>query len=855
MSSKKRRSTTEKTKQQREAVNAPEKLNEALQNDTLPPHIYLIKVIKRNAFAVSVAVAVAFLLGLLFIYSNKFSPISYIGKQFSTSLETGQEMTVSEADNFSGVFTYGPYIDIKKGNYKITVDYRTDTDIRFQVSSDYGVKDISTVTLPKDKTSYTFDVFIGSDVTDKSLEMRTFYDGKGTFTLERVTISGGTAGSAEIPYIIAYAVSTLFCLYLFKKRGLMGAVVAAYTGVSAIIMYSALTVSVIGAFMFAACAIVFAVIVSYCYSDGFGRLKPSEMLVELIIAFAAAYFFTNAMAIHQNAEKIDTINYLKNVNRPMFMLCTAALFDLFIALRLIINKRFILRFIAEISAAVLTVAMISGTTRSIFFTTGVIFVFAGVSCILLRDIDFSKIKIKKEPALVTVIIGFLLFTAFFSVQTVSRYKSFNASNFDFGIFAQMFEGILRTGLPVTTMERNELLSHFYIHFSPILYLLVPVYFIFRSPETLLVCQSALVGAGVFPVFFLCGHKNKNYFYALIICAVYLCMPCFIAPLYYDFHENSFLPLMLLSTLYFLETKNYKLMYVFAVLSLMIKEDAAIYVLSIALYAVFSNKEYKYGTILFAVAMAYFGIVMAGIAHYGKGLMDSHYGMYYLPGEKGVVTMFKNMFYTPGLVVNTCFNKDTTEFILFSSGVLLFLPFIGKRLSKLWLAVPYLLVNLITKYSYQHDIGYQYVFGTGALLLFMFIMNIYDTQKDKARTIAAVVAAIACISGTYTYKGDLTYYYKNYSKNAQDYNKNHELLQRIPKDVSITSETFLSPHLYNYKEVYQYKYDDGYTDYYVLQSYVEDYDELVEDLTARGYTKAADDGKVIIYKAKDAKGLN
>ncbi|MBQ9519714.1 MAG: hypothetical protein IJR59_07455, partial [Firmicutes bacterium] len=66
--------------------------------------------------------------------------------------------------------------------------------------------------------------------------------------------------------------------------------------------------------------------------------------------------------------------------------------------------------------------------------------------------------------------------------------------------------------------------------------------------------------------------------------------------------------------------------------------------------------------------------------------------------------------------------------------------------------------------------------------------------------------------------------------------------------------FLAPHLYNYKDMYQYKYDDAYTDYYVLQSYVEDYDKLVADITAKGYTKVADNGKVIIYKSKDAKGL-
>lgn len=853
--SKKNKSTNNiKANAPQKADVMPEKDDKEMQEPALPLHLYIAQNLKRNSLAISVVIAVFFLLGLLFMYTNKFSPITFIGKEFSTSATVGQSMTVTEDSGINGVFTYGPYINIKKGDYKITVEYSSDTDIDFQVSSDYGVNNIITVPLPKDKTSYTFDAHIGSDVTDKSLELRTFYHGGGTFTLERVTINGASGGAAEIPFIIAYIISAAFCIYLFRHRGAIGVFVTAYIGFSALIMDAALSANPVGAILFAVGAMIFAFSVNSFYYNGFGRLESVKMLAEIVIALMAAYFFTNAFAIHLNDEKINTINYLKNVNRPMFIMCTAALFDLFMVIRLVINKGAVLRLIAVVSAAALSISMIYGTERSVYFTAGVIAVFTGISYVLLREINFEKLKVNRLPALVIVIIGFVLFTAFFGVQSVCRYKSFGASNFDFGIFAQMYEGILRTGLPVTTLERNELLSHFYIHFSPIFYLLVPVYFIFRSPQTLLVCQAALVGAGVFPIFFLCGSKNKNYLYALLISAVYLCMPCLIAPLYYDFHENAFLPVMLLSTVYFLESRQFKQMYIFAALSLLIKEDAAIYVLSIALYAIFANKQYKHGSILFIAAMTYFGIVMAGIAHFEKGLMSSHYGMYYLPGEKGVVTMFKNMFFTPGLVINTCFNKDTAEFILFSAGTLLFIPFVGKKMSRLWLAVPYLLINLVTSYGYQHDIGYQYVFGSASLLLVMFIINIFENKNENLRAVLASAAVVACICGTYTYKGDLTYYYKNYQSDRDKYDDSDSLLQRIPKDVSITAETFLAPHLYNYKDVYQYKYDGVYTDYYVLQSYVEDYAELVDDLTSRGYTKAADNGKVIIYKAKDAQGL-
>ena len=188
------------------------------------------------------------------------------------------------------------------------------------------------------------------------------------------------------------------------------------------------------------------------------------------------------------------------------------------------------------------------------------------------------------------------------------------------------------------------------------------------------------------------------------------------------------------------------------------------------------------------------------------------------------------------------------------GVLLFIPLISKKFSNLWLLLPYLMMNLVTDYVYMHDVGFQYVLGSGALLAYLYVVNISEMPKHIMK-MTTVLVILAGICGTYTYKGDLDYYHKNYKNNAEKYEDSDRLLQRIPKDVSITAETFLSSHLYNYKEVYMYEYKEKYTDYYVFQSYIDNYDEVTKDLESRGYVKAADNGKVIIYRSKDAPDLN
>jgi hypothetical protein len=77
------------------------------------------------------------------------------------------------------------------------------------------------------------------------------------------------------------------------------------------------------------------------------------------------------------------------------------------------------------------------------------------------------------------------------------------SCYDMGIFSQMFYYMREYGSVLTTCERDGLLSHFAVHFSPIYYSLLPFYCLFPTPATLLVCQAVLVGSGVIPLVLIC----------------------------------------------------------------------------------------------------------------------------------------------------------------------------------------------------------------------------------------------------------------------------------------------------------------------------------------------------------------
>ena len=124
---------------------------------------------------------------------------------------------------------------------------------------------------------------------------------------------------------------------------------------------------------------------------------------------------------------------------------------------------------ASVSKAYLTVCVLIMTALIIFAWFG------------WKNSD-ELIKTKKPCLWITIGLS-VAFFLFVSAWAVGRVYSFSSPTFDFGIFSQMFYNMKETGLPMTTVERDGMLSHFAVHVSPIYYLMLPFYWLFPSPAT------------------------------------------------------------------------------------------------------------------------------------------------------------------------------------------------------------------------------------------------------------------------------------------------------------------------------------------------------------------------------------
>ena len=462
----------------------------------------------------------------------------------------------------------------------------------------------------------------------------------------------------------------------------------------------------------------------------------------------------------------------------------------------------------------------------------------------------------KKKTVILITVSAILFFGIVGGSGVLRYLTFHCPNFDFGIFSQMFYNMKHSLQPLTTCERDRLLSHFAVHLSPILYLLLPVYSLFTSPITLQLAQAAILASAVIPLALLCRKFGLSYTRTAVMALILLCYPAVACGTNYDFHENCFLLPLLLWLFYAYETHRLLLMALFSVLILMVKEDAAVYVAFFALFVFLDGRRRLRGALLFVGAGLYFLGAVLFLTARGEGVMVGRYGNFII-GDGTLLQAVKNVLVNPGyalLQMLTDGDGDSGQKILFILQMavpLAFIPFGVKRPSRLLLLLPMLLINLMTLYVYQYDIGFQYSFGSSAFLFYLSVINVGEMKPQTGR----MLLSIAALSGIMLFFAlpfsRFAGYIQDYRENIETYRTMEQALREIPSDGSVACTTMLLAHMSERDIIYETHYhkpaENEKLDYIILDARY-DVDEALETYQALGYriTKTVEyDGDALI----------
>lgn len=476
-----------------------------------------------------------------------------------------------------------------------------------------------------------------------------------------------------------------------------------------------------------------------------------------------------------------------------------------------------------------------------FITLAVFFCISIYNSYHKYTLEPYKINDKNTIAIISVICVF--FFGIVTSMSVLRYLSYSAPNYDFGIFCNMYYNMKESFSPVTTCERDTLLSHFSVHLSPALYLFLPVYYFFPSPVTIAICQTVAIYSGVIPFILILRKRKIESLNICLFTVVYMANAAFSMGCSYDFHENCLLAPFILWMIYFYEKRKIPFAFLFALLTLTVKEDAFIYVAVFAVFIIISNKDFKIGFPMIAISVLYFIFACWYINTYGLGIMEGRFNtmIYGDEGLFGIIkTVFANLPYSINKILTT---SDNTAEKLFYLIYLLFplglIPFFTKKPSRLILILPVFL-NLLTDYHYQYDIKFQYNFGITALLLYACILNVSDMKYKKRYYSSSIASAFSlmlffmCVIPMFA--GDVN----DYVANKEMYNEIDTVLENVDKEAKVCCSTFLLSHLSDREKLYEVHYTQ-HTDFdFIILDYRPNYKSgslaFAEKYMELGYTQ-------------------
>jgi uncharacterized membrane protein len=459
-----------------------------------------------------------------------------------------------------------------------------------------------------------------------------------------------------------------------------------------------------------------------------------------------------------------------------------------------------------------------------------------------KSIDewLSRKFLNRDFSEIVVYLSVICYALIFSYFTFQKYYSFSAYAWDLGIFDQsLWTTVHASKFFYSTVEQflNPTGAFFGIHFSPILFLVMPFYSLHPSPLTLLVFQSFVLGLGAVPLYFFAKKVLNVRTTAVVFSLVYLFYPPLQGINWFDFHLQSFLPLLFFCTIYFLSEEKWFPYFGFLFLSLMVAENVPILILSIAVYGFWLFRKQFFDSIkertmvdkrivipilttVLALAWWFFALwiqqtyfpINSAYSQLYKAV--DNWSVLGLQGDP--VTLPLYVLLNIGKSINALsydfYLKVLYVFLLF--GPLLFLSF---RSLITGITLAWLVPAFLSNYSPYYIIGTQY---PAYIVAFIFIGAVYGIKKSASSLrfpslsfhtksllltgflFAVFVSPLSPVM--VAVNNNATSFADYYPPSITDHDKTLQaIVNLVPKNASILTQNNIFPHFSNRVNAYAY----------------------------------------------------
>ena len=416
------------------------------------------------------------------------------------------------------------------------------------------------------------------------------------------------------------------------------------------------------------------------------------------------------------------------------------------------------------------------------------------------------------------------------ILILNRYFSFYAS-FDQGIFNQVFwnnlhgrffESSLSSSLSTNIVHANEVPTVYYHrlgqHFTPALLLWLPIYALFPNAATLAVLVVTLITAGGLMLYVLARQYLEPPL-AVMIALSYYAANAVIGPTLSNFHDISQIPLFIFTLLLAMEKRWWWLFWLMAGLILMVREDAGVGLFGVGVYMVLSRRFPRTGlavcTISFGYMLVLTNLIMPLFSEdISKRFMLERFGQYADGDEATTLDIIWGMISNPiRLLVELVTPINRT--ILYLLGQWLPLAFIPAISPASWSIAGFPLLKLLLgKGDSVLAITIRYALSVVPGLFYGAILWWSKHPKTFKPSFRRLWIACICLSLflSFTSNPNRTFYfvipdsvkpwvYVSLPEQWHHVNQGiRPLLAEIPSNASVSTTTYLVPHLSSRREI-------------------------------------------------------
>jgi uncharacterized membrane protein len=355
-----------------------------------------------------------------------------------------------------------------------------------------------------------------------------------------------------------------------------------------------------------------------------------------------------------------------------------------------------------------------------------------------------KRALPAPTARAVLVAGMTAYAAGFAALSVLRHSAFVTGRFDLG---NMVQAVWSTAhghpLRMTNLHGDQI-SRLAAHVDPILVLFAPLWWIWPSPNMLLVVQATLIGLGAVPVFLLARKHLASARVGVGFALAYLLYPATGWLALNEFHPVALATPLLLFAFWYLDEGRLLAFALFAIAASACKEEISLVIAGFGIWYAFAHKRWLAGTVIAAVGVGWAAVAIGVVMpHYNAGAESDFYGRYSeVGGSAGGI--LETAFTHPLRIVEAAFGSRDLHYLLQLvaplAGLCLLAPLV------LVAAVPELAINLLSATTTQTSIHFHY---TAGLIPPLVIAAIFGAKHFPRWALpAAMLVVLAALLGNY-----------------------------------------------------------------------------------------------------------